>query len=183
MKQKIEQEIWKDIPNYEGYYQASNFGRIRSIERIIIQNKGGTYYRRIMPGHIIKPRLLNSGYDFVALCKHGVSEALTIHRLVARTFFGDIGKLQVNHIDGNKQNNAVSNLELVTQSENIKHSYAKLGHKRQTKAVKCVNNGVVYPSIAEASRALGVNDICIGRCLRGKYQTAGGYQWERPNKK
>jgi len=113
------EEIWKDVISYEGIYEVSNLGRVRSI------NTG-----RKKP---LKPLLGNNGYFKINLYKDKKMSAINIHRLVAIAFIiNDGNKKQVNHIDGNKINNNVDNLEWVTDSENQKHSYdigLKVGRK------------------------------------------------------
>lgn len=100
-------EIWRDILGYEGLYKISNYGRVKSLyhNRIV---KGGKY---------------PNGYKYVALSKDHVKHPILIHRLVAIAFINNPDSLPVvNHIDGNKQNNQVNNLEWVTQSDNLKHA-------------------------------------------------------------
>jgi hypothetical protein len=116
-----EQEIWKDIPGYEGLYQASSLGRIRSVDRM----KKDTIGRfRVFPSCIIKPLIQVAGYSQVNLYKNSVTITRRVNRLVALTFLPNPeGKPQVNHLDGNKENNSVGNLEWATASENVAHSY------------------------------------------------------------
>jgi len=111
----MEKEIWKDIPNYEGFYQASNLGRIRSLNRYGIYNK---FYK----GQILKQRNTR-GYLQVNLSKNGKHKTHRVHRLIISSFFG-ISKLQINHKNGIKSDNRLENLEYCTCSENIKHAYS-----------------------------------------------------------
>ena len=129
-----DQEIWADIENYEGQYQASNFGNIKSINRSITQFGHKKNYVRMMSGKKIKPNTQNNGYLLVWLCKEGNTKALLIHRLVATAFIPNKLNLpQVNHKDGNKHNNFISNLEWCSRSDNVKHAYRVLGRKRNNK--------------------------------------------------
>lgn len=114
-------EIWKDIPQYEGFYQASNMGRIRSVLRTIYPNGRGSY---VVRGKIIKPFMgRTSKYLCVALSKNGIAKKYLVHILVSWAFYGIHEKmLEINHKDGNIYNNRVSNLELVTHIENIRHA-------------------------------------------------------------
>lgn len=106
------QEIWKDIKDYEGLYMVSNKGRIKSLYR----NKE----------IILKPAHTDNGYLMIGLYKNGHRKPTNIHRLVANAFLIPIpGKIQVNHIDGNKDKNEVSNLEWCTCQENIIHAHKK----------------------------------------------------------
>lgn len=112
-------EVWRSIPNYEGYYIVSNLGKIKSLERTL-QFGNRT---RIKPEIILKPFINNCGYECVDLYKNKKVKKCKVHRLVASAFL-DNPKKEVNHKDGNKLNNSVINLEWCTHSENHKHSYA-----------------------------------------------------------
>lgn len=115
-------ETWKDIKGYEGYYQISNLGRVKSVERVY---KTKLSYRTV-PERIRTPVNAN-GYLYCELWKEGNHKRFAVHRLVAQAFIENPGGLpHVNHKDGNKQNNAVSNLEWCTQSENNLHAF-KMG--------------------------------------------------------
>ena len=111
-------EIWKDIPGYEGYYQASNLGRIKSVERIALIRKKhfGTFKEKILKG-----RPDGDGYDKVALYKNTARRDYRIHKLIAITFLGhvpDMMKMVVDHIDEDTKNNNVNNLQLTTNRHN-----------------------------------------------------------------
>ncbi len=114
-------EVWKPIKNYERYYHVSNLGRVRSLDRYQeIRSK----VKILRKGRILKPKMNKSGYLTVKLSLEGNVKCKFIHRLVAENFISEYKKpLQVNHVDGNKLNNKVSNLEWVTASENIQHSF------------------------------------------------------------
>lgn len=97
------EEVWKDIPNYEGLYEVSNFGNVYSVRKKI----------RLKPG--------DNGYGYlsVVLCKNGIQTNYKVHRLVMLAFIGEPpAGCEVNHIDGNKSNNRLDNLEYITSSEN-----------------------------------------------------------------
>lgn len=102
-------EIWKDVPNYEGLYSVSNLGEVKSLRfnKLLKQSP-----------HIV------TGYQRVSLTVKGSSKVFYIHRLVMEVFIGRKDGLEVNHIDGDKNNNKLTNLEWVTHHENIKHSHA-----------------------------------------------------------
>lgn len=116
-------EIWKDIKGYEGIYQVSNLGRVKALERVWYSGRNGCT-KRTKPEHIMKYRLAkNTGYCLLKLVKNGVEKHVLVHRLVAETFIPNPNNLpEVNHIDGNKENNCVDNLEWCTEKENISHA-------------------------------------------------------------
>lgn len=118
-------EIWKDIKGYEGMYQVSNLGKVRSLDRTVTQkHTKGFMYDRVMKGRVLRPIENNKGYLSVTLSSPNKKyERPLIHRLVASHFLdNEDNKPQVNHIDTDKHNNAVSNLEWVTGRENYDHA-------------------------------------------------------------
>lgn len=121
-------EEWKDITGYEGLYQVSNYGRIKTSEKFRQLRNGGSI---IYPSKIMKPEIMKLGYLRIMFSKDGIPKKIMIHVLVAEHFLKRKNKsglkYEVNHIDGNKSNNQVLNLEFITKSENIKHSYRVLG--------------------------------------------------------
>lgn len=111
------EEIWKDIYGYEGYYQVSSLGRIKSLKRIVYGVGHG--YNRMKEETIKKFGIHNKGYYQVQLCKERCKRTFKVHRLVATAFCENKNNYeQVDHIDGNKLNNRVDNLEWVTNKEN-----------------------------------------------------------------
>lgn len=167
------EEIWKDIKDYEGMYQISSFGRVRSLDRIVNSSCGKTQK--------IKGKLLIICYNKrvnvyeIHLRKDNKRKCFKIHRLVAEAFvYNDdpINKTTVNHIDGDRSNNKSSNLEWVSYSENEKHAYDKLHRpinrpkymKRRCESIdKNTNLHTVYESIESASRGTGVSVTQIRR--------------------
>lgn len=116
-------EIWKEIPNYEGKYHVSNFGRIKSIGWDRVRSLGR---RTVRLDKILKTHITKFGYERVELNKNGVGKKFVVHRLVALVFVDNPeNKPEVNHIDGNKLNNFVENLEWNTSKENIRHAVEK----------------------------------------------------------
>lgn len=114
-------EVFVDIPKCEGYYQVSNHGNVRSLDRVIKEKTGKT---QTLKGRILKPRINRGGYYYVGLRKNGSKATFAIHQLVAQAFIPNPkNKRTVNHIDGNKLNNNVTNLEWATYSENLEHAY------------------------------------------------------------
>lgn len=116
-------EQWKDIQDYEGLYQASSFGNIRSLDRVII-NKNGKSQK--YPGKLLKPFWKNEGcswYGHTTLSKDHVRFSILTHRLIAQTFIPNLeNKPHINHIDNNGENNSIENLEWCTHSENMIHA-------------------------------------------------------------
>lgn len=117
----MKKEIWKPVKHYESYYEVSNKGNIRSIERIVVLPT----HQYLKRQKIIKQFKDRRGYFHVKLYNgFGECKSLTTHRIVALTFIDNPeGLIEVNHIDHNKHNNHVDNLEWITRSDNIKHSY------------------------------------------------------------
>ena len=115
-------EVWKDVAGYEGVYQVSNLGRVRSVDRLVQYSDGRKYTYK---GKMIKlaENKNRGGYLYVRLSHNQRKVLKSLHRLVAETFIENSGnKPEVNHIDGDKGNNKVSNLEWVTSKENSEHA-------------------------------------------------------------
>lgn len=164
-------EIWRDIAGYEGLYQISNLGRVKSLER------NEKFCKR--PETILKAFLCGSGYREIILRNKDGRKPKLIHRLVAEAFIpNEEGKREVNHKDGDKLNNAASNLEWVTSSENIKHSYEELNHKAFARKVVCVETQEIFDSIKSAAESKQLHSGLIWKCCNGKQNTTGGYHWE-----
>lgn len=146
-------EIYKNILGFEGIYEISNYGNVKNI----IKNK------------VLKPRKHTNGYLRICLCKNSISKDFYIHRLVALNFIdNDLHKNEVNHIDGNKENNSYINLEWATRSENQKHAFAiglnKITDKHKlsnsiynSKPVIDLYNGIFYDSLKIACNMTNKN--------------------------
>lgn len=118
--------IWKDIPGYEGLYKVSNDGQILSCARIVLHPNNRFAKKQSYPDKIMKPRVNKWGYLTIKLCKNDIRKDWLVHRLVAMAFIEPVeGKPFIDHLDGNKQNNNVSNLEWVTIAENNQRAYDK----------------------------------------------------------
>lgn len=114
-------EVWKDVKGYEGFYQVSNKGRVKSLARTIVRSDG--QYKSIKE-KILKSGTSSKGYQQINLCRNGKQKTMKIHRLVAEAYIPNSkNKPEVNHKDGDKSNNVISNLEWVTPKENMRHAY------------------------------------------------------------
>lgn len=123
MNNNIKEEVWKDAVGYEGHYQISNHGRIKSVDRYVTSKTG---VKRLLKGRIRKTVLAGRDrcYPTIVCSVAGKNKREYIHRLVARAFIENPeGKPEVNHVDGDKENNHVNNLEWVTRSRNKFHAY------------------------------------------------------------
>lgn len=186
-------EIWKDIKGYEGEYQVSNLGNVKSLERYMTKpNRWGGQTVYFHKEKQISKNLCK-GYYKVHLYKDTEREIKSVHRLVAEAFLPNPNNLaQVNHKDENKLNNNVDNLEWCTHEYNMAYGTGRIraGQKhinlkalskpvmQYTKDGKLVNT---YPSIAEAGRQLGVCSRSIGQVANARKGTAYGYQWRFVN--
>ena len=157
-------EIWKDIDGYEGLYKVSNLGRIKSL--------GNDKNRK---EKILKTGKNKFGYLHVILCKEGKVTTFRVQRLVANAFIPNPeNKPEVNHIDENKENNCVWNLEWCTHQYNNEYSKGK--------KILCVETNKVYPSAMEAQRQTVVHQQSIIACCKGKLKTTGNYHWKYETK-
>lgn len=120
-------EIWKDVINFETYYQVSNKGRVRSLDKNLTRCNGTEYFRK---GIIRKQYIADNGYHKVNLRKNGKVYIFLVHRLLMEAFHG-VSELHVNHINGNKSDNTIDNLEFVTHLENMNHASTKLKGKKK----------------------------------------------------
>ena len=190
-------EVWKSIEGYEGYYEVSNLGRVRSLKRKGYKN--GT----------LKQGSSHTQYWVVVLCKDGKRITKLVHRLVAKAFIPNPdNKPQVNHIDSNRKNNRVDNLEWVTPKENSQHAYdsgsrvvtekmlkrcSEMGKQFGRKNIQAVNepnqrkvvmmkDGKVikqFDSLTEGAKYVGKNyPGGVWACCNGKFPTYMGYVWE-----
>ena len=173
-------EIWKDIKNYDGY-QVSNLGRIRTHNKVTQTNRHGhrNWKDRILK---YKGKTYKTGYR-VDLWKNGKSKSFLVARLVAFTFFNeDINnkELTVDHIDGNRFNNNINNLELVSLKENIKRAF-KNGLMSQCKKIKLINNKndeKEFISMSEASKYMNYNKGYISEKIKKGIYKNENYKWE-----
>lgn len=176
----LENEIWKDIPNYEGLYQASNLGRIKSLERF---RKGANGSLVTVKEKILKPQIDGIDYYGVCLYKQSIKKTCKIHRLVWLAFNGPIPEgLQVNHINEIKADNRLENLNLMTAKENT--NWGSRNERAAKKLSKVVlqfdlNDNFIkeYQSAHQVERELGFASQNISKCCKGKFKTAYRYKW------
>lgn len=157
-------EIWKDIPRYENY-QVSTFGRVKRKECTIVYKNGVVCN---YPEKYLKPDLVKN-YLRITLCKKNQTKRFLLHRLVCIVFLENINnKPCVNHKDGKKQNNDISNLEWVTYSENERHSYDVLNKIPScSKMIINIQNGIFYNTIQDAANSIGMKHSTLAAKLSG----------------
>lgn len=192
----MENEIWKDIPEYEGLYQVSNLGNVRSLN-----------YNKTKKIKVLKQGIQKKGYLFITLSKEGKHKSYNAHRLVAKVFIPNPNNLpQVNHKDEDKTNNSVENLEWCSAEYNVNYG-TRTDRHRQNMIGKNIGNpkiktmlgkfgkehnnskpinqytkeGVlikIWDCAADVKRELGFNQQNIGKCAMGKRKTANGFIWK-----
>lgn len=182
-------EVWKPVVGYEGLYEVSNLGNVRSVDSVrIIHNQYGEHLGKYK-GRIRKPSKDNDGYLHVKLSCQCIQKAFMIHRLVAEAFMPNPDNLpEVNHINEDKTDNRVENLSWVSHIQNINHA------SRNQRVAETLKNrsdcskrvaqytlgGVlvaIYPSIMEVYRQKGYNSASISMACNNKRKSAYGYYW------
>lgn len=159
-----DEEIWKEIQGYENRYAVSSKGRVMNLKS----------------GRVLKNGSTPHGYATVCLCKGNGTKPkqITVHRLVAEAFIPNPLNLpEVNHIDEDKRNNDVENIEWVSRSENMRHS----AHTKSCRINQLSIDGEFikqWDSAHEIERELGFNQGNIISCCKGKRKTANGFRWE-----
>lgn len=170
------EEIWKDVIGFEGLYQISNLGRVRSLDKFQ-KNHGKLQFRK---GSIKSLRRTKQGYILCDLYISGKQKSIRVHKLVAEAFIENpLNKTTVNHIDGNKENNNVLNLEWATPKEQNQHFYKynlknkenikkaiSAMNKASSQKIICLNDGKIYSSIAEVARIFNVSDRWISKICK-----------------
>jgi len=168
-------EIWKDVVGYEGYYQVSSLGRVKSLSRQFHVSKF-TPKGRMTKEIILKHKLNNDGYAISVLHKDGKRLQTGLHRIVASAFLENKdGKKEVNHKDGNKLNNSPDNLEWCDRGENVRHSFEKglnkphIGEKHgMAKLFIDLRTGIFYGCMADAAKSRNMTRHQLKNRLAGK---------------
>jgi len=174
-------EIWKKIKGYEDFYEISSLGRVKSLPRKVrfLQSKTGVEYFRFT-----KEKILSNGnckgYNSISLSKENITITYRVCRLVAINFIKNKeNKTQVNHIDGNKSNDCLYNLEWVTPKENMLHAkendlikYYTGKEHYSAKRVFCTENNKIFYTILEASIYIGLSQSHLSRILRNKFKNS-----------
>lgn len=172
-------EEWKRIPGFGGFYNVSNIGRVCSTRNGCIRIK--------------KLHKTQDGYLKVRIGYGDLSKVEFVHRLVASLFIGDTSCMEVNHIDGNKENNIVRNLEICTHHQNMKHAFnvlqinhfgmrgklGKLNHLAKPIYQLNTSGNIIkrFDSLMDAARCLSLNAANISKAALGKAHTCGGFKW------
>lgn len=174
-------EEWKTVDDFDGIYQVSNMGRVKSIDHVVKNGRG----KRIAKGKILKPHKSCHGYLFVKTSKKFGSKHLAVHRLVAKAFLDNpYNYPDVNHKDEVKDNNVVTNLEWCNHSYNALYGTCQerlLKYKQKKVNMIDANSGKIiraFDSMKSVEEELGICKTQISMVCRGKRRTAGGYIWE-----
>jgi hypothetical protein len=167
-------ERWAPVKGYEGFYEVSSMGRVRSLSRMIRRSSGG-YQRHI--GKVLRPARCKR-YHTVGLSVYGGRKTWFVYRLVAESFLKRPSWAeQVNHKDHNSFNDFLDNLEWVTEQRNLDHSYEDGNHSKNIPVV-CTNTGTIYRSMCQAAKAVGSHMSQIEKVCRGKMSHTHGYHFK-----
>lgn len=172
-------EIWKEIKDYPTY-RVSNLGRVKATK--YYSNIHKKYYDREL---ILKEKTNKFGYKFVGLSNKNGRKNKSIHRIVAETFIENPNNYnEVNHIDGNKTNNHIDNLEWCTRRDNILHAYMlglkKGNSKAKYKVIQSLNGKTIkiWNNISEIKATLGLDYSSLYQCCNNKRKSCNGFQWQ-----
>ena len=171
-------EIWKDIAGYEGLYQVSNFGNVKSLR-----------YRRSNVAKLLTPKCNSCGRLWVELANNGITKPMQIHRLVAEAFLpNEHDYPEVNHKDENPKNNIVDNLEWCTRQYNVNYYFDRhrddvIRRKGKLKQIPIIQRTIDgefvrhWDNSRQIKKELNVSDWSVSECCRGNKKTAYGFIW------
>ena len=167
MKHIYTLEFWKDIKGYEGLYQVSNVGQVKSLPRY------GT------KGRILKSTLTHDGYLRVCLCKKNKKKNFLVSRLVAEAFLSNEDELpEVDHLNGDRTDNRVCNLQWISSVENYRKKQSGVGIPKR---VICIETGEVFESAAAAARAFDRKPSTMWQHLSGRHKSCAGLHFKYEN--
>ena len=166
-------ERWKDVVGYEGFYQVSDFGRVRSVDRVVPHGSTTRKVKgrilRLTPHH-------QTGHLYISLHEKGIRVSGAVHRVVLEAWVGPcLDDMECCHEDGNPANNCVRNLRWDTRREN---SLDKIRIGDVSCIPVCRSDGVEFYSTSDAARVTGCDSSAIRRACKGEHKNAGGFGWE-----
>lgn len=186
-------EVWKEITGFEGLYEISNIGRVRSLDRWVEYEHLGASRRKFLKGRLLRESIGTTGYLMVSLCKNSRPKPFAVHRLVALAFVDGQSRERnhVDHIDGDKLNNCAENLRWCTNRENHNFELARNRnskgqkeseicrrnlvqvHESKQKPIMCLETKQIYPSATCAAQSLGVTKQAIRAAMNGGWKCRG----------
>ena len=175
-------EEWRPVVGYEGLYEVSSLGRVRSLDHCVkTRNQHGGLGRRIYPGKVLTPARGKGNYYIVHLCKDNKATNFSVHRLVALAFIPNPEKKpQIDHIDGDRHNNMSQNLRWCTCKENINNPITLPSRCKRVLQISKEDGHIikVWPSTISIVRELGITGVY--KCCRGQkyYKSRGGFYWK-----
>lgn len=173
------QENWKPVPDYDGLYEVSDLGRVRSLDRVTSAARRDAM---VIKGKVLKPALAANGYYTVALCKDGKPKSHTVHSLVAAAFLGPKPEgCVIDHIDGGRTDNRPANLRYVSQAVNSRNTPWRKGFKGKSGVRGVYKNGSGWMAmivVRQQTIYLGTfRTIEEARACRDEYELRHGLQW------
>lgn len=168
--------MYKSIKGYDGIYEVSELGKIRSVDRIVECKDGSTRKRK---GKELKLQMNNKGYAIVRLNKNGIYKTQSVHRLIAEAFLPNPDNLpQIHHLNHDRKDNRACNLQWVSKAEQRDEHWTKAQSKAKGIRLRVVGHGIdkIYNSAHEVERELGVDRNCARKVARGIYKKSKGYR-------